>query len=73
MTVERLFVFVENDGVIIGSSPLIYIIEVLKLVVNSNKDARMVVSLEDQINKGTIKYLLLNPANYFTNIVKEAR
>ena len=53
------------------SSPLIIILEFLQALVNTNSEARILVSSADTLGKSGIKFCLLNPASQFTDLVRE--
>ncbi|XP_068701537.1 ATP-dependent DNA helicase DDX11-like [Montipora foliosa] len=56
-----------------SSSPLQIIESFLDALTNADKDGRVVVNKQGRLSTSSLKFLLLNPAVHFTNIVKEAR
>ncbi|XP_078369659.1 ATP-dependent DNA helicase DDX11-like isoform X2 [Oculina patagonica] len=56
-----------------SSSPLQIIESFLEALTNADKDGRVVVNKQDRLSSSSLKFLLLNPAVHFTNIVREAR
>ncbi|XP_033632189.1 ATP-dependent DNA helicase DDX11-like [Asterias rubens] len=55
------------------SSPLLHIEGFLLSLTNADKDGRVVIHKQDFLGKSSIKFLLLNPAVHFTQVLKEAR
>ncbi|XP_015764669.1 PREDICTED: putative ATP-dependent RNA helicase DDX11-like protein 8 [Acropora digitifera] len=56
-----------------SSSPLQIIESFLEALTNADKDGRVVVNRQGRLSCSSLKFLLLNPAVHFTNIVREAR
>lgn len=54
-------------------NPLIFIISFLESLKNSSSDGRIFVIPGSTVGQGTIKFLLMNPAAHFHEIVKESR
>ncbi|XP_033095737.1 ATP-dependent DNA helicase DDX11-like [Anneissia japonica] len=54
-------------------SPLQHIEAFLLALTNTDKDGRVVIHKQELLSKSSIKFLLLNPAVHFTEVVKEAR
>ncbi|KAK0163479.1 hypothetical protein PV327_007154 [Microctonus hyperodae] len=60
----------EDDN---APNPLICIISFLESLKNSSSDGRIFVIPGSTVGQGTIKFLLMNPAAHFHEIVKESR
>ncbi|KAK2552603.1 ATP-dependent DNA helicase DDX11 [Acropora cervicornis] len=56
-----------------STSPLQIIESFLEALTNADKDGRVVVNRQGRLSCSSLKFLLLNPAVHFTNIVREAR
>lgn len=54
-------------------NPMLNVVTFLESLVNRNEDGRILVSKTSDLNKSYIKYILLNPANHFSDIVQQAR
>ena len=57
----------------IGGSPLMAIADLLRSLGNPSDDGRLIVSRRIVPSQGGIKYLVLNPANLFRDLVTEPR
>ena len=55
------------------NSPLLMITEFLEALVNTKSEARILVSTQGTLAKSTIKYILMNPASQFTDLVRDCR
>ena len=60
----------EEDLPVVGS-PLLSVVEFMKTIICGSSDGRVVLNLEGR--KSFVKFLLLNPASKFHDIVKECR
>lgn len=58
---------------IMSSNPLVPVTEFIESLMNHCKDGRIVCTRQVFVSKGTLKFLLLNPAVYFNEIVEKAR
>ncbi|XP_043460879.1 ATP-dependent DNA helicase DDX11 isoform X4 [Leptopilina heterotoma] len=56
-----------------SSNPLIFINSFLEYLLSKNADGRVFVIPGATVGQGTLKFLLLNPAAHFHDIVQEAR
>lgn len=54
-------------------NPMLSVVTFLESLVNKNEDGRILVTKNPELSKSHIKYILLNPANHFTDIVQDAR
>ncbi|KAL4229836.1 DEAD H (Asp-Glu-Ala-Asp His) box helicase 11 [Mactra antiquata] len=61
----------KNDFVM--SSPLMHIESFLHSLTNADKDGRIVLNHQRLFSQCSIKFLLLNPAVHFTEVVKDTR
>lgn len=57
----------------IEGNPLLAVLGFLESLTNHYDDGRIVCSRAKTIRESYIKFLLLNPATHFTDVVKEAR
>ncbi|KAH3840006.1 hypothetical protein DPMN_113447, partial [Dreissena polymorpha] len=55
------------------ASPLMHIEGFLMSLTNADKDGRIVVNKQKLLSQSSIKFILLNPAIHFSDIVREAR
>ncbi|XP_022086709.1 ATP-dependent DNA helicase DDX11-like [Acanthaster planci] len=55
------------------SSPLLHIEGFLLSLTNADKDGRVVIHKQEILSKCSIKFLLLNPAVHFTQVLQKAR
>jgi hypothetical protein len=55
------------------SNPLLSVLGFMEALTNHCSDGRVVCSRQATVGRGSLKFLLLNPAAHFSNIVKEAR
>lgn len=58
---------------IISNSPLTPVMAFIESLTNHSEDGRIVCSRQTFVSKGTLKFLLLNPAVHFKEIVDKAR
>ncbi|XP_071951363.1 ATP-dependent DNA helicase DDX11-like [Antedon mediterranea] len=63
----------EKEQQHVMSSPLQHIEAFLLALTNADKDGRVVIHKQDLLSQSSIKFLLLNPAVHFNEVVKEAR
>ncbi|KAJ1522967.1 hypothetical protein ONE63_002104 [Megalurothrips usitatus] len=56
-----------------GNNPLLSVMAFMETLTNSCEDGRIVLKREQTVGKGTLKFLLLNPAAHFQDIVLQAR
>nr|CAD7424152.1 unnamed protein product [Timema monikensis] len=57
----------------ISANPLLSVLSFLESLTNHSEDGRIVCSRQTTVGKGSVKFLLLNPAAHFSDVVKEAR
>ncbi|KAG7157562.1 ATP-dependent DNA helicase DDX11-like [Homarus americanus] len=62
----------EEEEVVMGS-PLMQITEFLRALLHSTQDGRVVATVGATPRKSSIKYLLLNPASHFHDVVTQCR
>ncbi|KAK2177258.1 hypothetical protein NP493_610g02000 [Ridgeia piscesae] len=55
------------------TSPLMHIESLLEALTSANKDGRIIINRQDIATKSSLKFLLLNPAVHFADVVSEAR
>ncbi|KAI0237636.1 ATP-dependent DNA helicase DDX11 [Lamellibrachia satsuma] len=55
------------------SSPLMHIEGFLEALTSANQDGRIVINRQEVNTKSSLKFLLLNPAVHFADVVSEAR
>jgi hypothetical protein len=55
------------------SNPLLSVLGFIEALTNHCSDGRVVCSRQATVGRGSLKFLLLNPAAHFSSIVKEAR
>uniref|UniRef100_UPI00398E4C92 ATP-dependent DNA helicase DDX11 n=1 Tax=Pristiophorus japonicus TaxID=55135 RepID=UPI00398E4C92 len=55
------------------ASPMMHIEGFLFALTNTNKDGRVVVQRQGTVSQSSLKFLLLNPAVHFAEVVKECR
>jgi len=55
------------------SNPLLSVLAFMEALTNHCSDGRVVCSRQTTVGRGSLKFLLLNPATHFSSIVKEAR
>ncbi|XP_052794616.1 ATP-dependent DNA helicase DDX11-like [Mya arenaria] len=58
---------------VVMNSPLMHIEGFLLSLTNADKDGRIVVNKQKLLSQSSIKFLLLNPAVHFADVVREAR
>ncbi|KAJ8028374.1 ATP-dependent DNA helicase DDX11 [Holothuria leucospilota] len=56
-----------------ASSPLMHIESFLQALTNADKDGRVVIYRKDLLSQSSLKFLLLNPAIHFKEVVNQAR
>lgn len=61
-----------EDGTVLRS-PMMLIESFLAALTNANKDGRIVVTKQALLSQSSLKFLMMNPAVHFTDIVKQAR
>lgn len=64
---------VKQESQVAMSSPLMHIEGLLEALTNADKDGRIVVNKLETLSKSSVKFLLLNPAVHFAEILSEAR
>ncbi|KAL1454053.1 hypothetical protein WDU94_010346 [Cyamophila willieti] len=52
---------------------MLNVVTFLETLVNRNEDGRILVIRSSDLNKSQIKFILLNPANHFNDVVSQAR
>ncbi|XP_053637963.1 ATP-dependent DNA helicase DDX11 isoform X1 [Cherax quadricarinatus] len=62
----------EEEEIVMGS-PLMQITELLRALLHSTEDGRVVVTVGPTPRRSSIKYLLLNPASHFHDVVAQCR
>ena len=62
----------EEEDVVMGS-PLMQVTEFLRALQHPTADGRVLVTVGAQPRHSSIKYLLLNPASHFQDIVTQCR
>jgi hypothetical protein len=55
------------------SNPLLSVLGFMEALTNHCSDGRVVCSRQATVGRGSLKFLLLNPAAHFSSIIKEAR
>ncbi|XP_037370456.1 ATP-dependent DNA helicase DDX11 [Talpa occidentalis] len=55
------------------ASPLMHIEGFLAALTTTNQDGRVILSHQDTLSQSSLKFLLLNPAVHFAQVVKECR
>lgn len=55
------------------SNPILPIITFLESLTNHCEDGRIICSRQSTVARGSLKFLLLNPAAHFQDIINEAR
>lgn len=55
------------------SNPLLSVLGFMEALTNHCSDGRVVCNRQTSVGRGSLKFLLLNPAAHFSSIVKEAR
>lgn len=63
----------EEEGEVVMGSPLMQITELMRALQHATADGRVVVTVGSQPRTSSIKYLLLNPASHFHDIVTQCR
>ncbi|KAG7216090.1 hypothetical protein INR49_007842 [Caranx melampygus] len=63
---------VETDKVL-SASPMLQVEGFFMALTNSNTDGRVVVHTQGTLSDGSVKFLLLNPAVHFAQVLKECR
>lgn len=62
-----------NKQEIISNNPILPILSFLETLTNICEDGRIILTKQITLAKSRIKFLLLNPASQFTEIVQQAR
>lgn len=57
----------------VGHNPILPFIALVKQLTSNSKDGRVVVTKHTTVGQGSLKFLLLNPAAKFSDVIKEAR
>ncbi|XP_069338154.1 putative ATP-dependent DNA helicase DDX11-like protein 8 isoform X2 [Eulemur rufifrons] len=55
------------------TSPLMHVEGFLAALTTANQDGRVILSRQDTLSQSSLKFLLLNPAVHFAQVVKECR
>lgn len=55
------------------NNPILIVTSFIESLTNHCEDGRIICCRQTTVGKGTLKFLLLNPASHFEDIVKEAR
>ncbi|KAJ3596943.1 hypothetical protein NHX12_003343 [Muraenolepis orangiensis] len=58
---------------VLSSSPMMQVEGFFMALTNSNKDGRVVVHTQGTLAESTVKFLLLNPAVHFAQVLRECR
>ncbi|XP_057557749.1 ATP-dependent DNA helicase DDX11 isoform X5 [Hippopotamus amphibius kiboko] len=62
-----------EDGAPRPASPLMHIEGFLTALTTANQDGRVILSRQGSLSQSSLKFLLLNPAVHFAQVVKECR
>lgn len=54
-------------------NPMLNVVTFLESLINRNEDGRILVTCSADLTKSHIKYILLNSANHFSDVVQQAR
>ncbi|XP_030045029.1 ATP-dependent DNA helicase DDX11-like, partial [Microcaecilia unicolor] len=73
LTLENLLEETEETGQLRMASPLMQIEGFLSALTSANQDGRVILNRQGTVGQSTLKFLLLNPAVHFTEVVKECR
>lgn len=71
--VEETITNNESEKEFIMNNPILIVIAFLECLTNACDDGRVYCYKHDVLSKGYFKFLLLNPASRFMDIVKEAK
>lgn len=63
----------EEPEEFITTNPMVIVIAFIECLTNSCKDGRILTNIETTVGKSSLKFVLLNPASHFEDIVKEAK
>ncbi|KAG9472205.1 ATP-dependent DNA helicase DDX11 isoform X4 [Eleutherodactylus coqui] len=64
---------VGESGPVRSASPLMQIESFLFALTNSNQDGRVLVQLQGSVAQSSLKFLMLNPAVHFAEVLKDCR
>ncbi|XP_073506396.1 ATP-dependent DNA helicase DDX11 [Phyllobates terribilis] len=64
---------VQEIGEIRSASPLMQIESFLSALTNANQDGRVLVQLEGSVARSRLKFLMLNPAVHFAEVLQDCR
>ncbi|KAM4036597.1 ATP-dependent DNA helicase DDX11 isoform 3-T4 [Anomaloglossus baeobatrachus] len=64
---------VQEVGAVRSASPLMQIESFLSALTNANQDGRVLVQLQDTVARSSLKFLMLNPAVHFAEVLKDCR
>ncbi|XP_075711853.1 ATP-dependent DNA helicase DDX11 isoform X2 [Rhinoderma darwinii] len=64
---------VSEDGHVRSASPLMQIESFLSALTNANQDGRVLVQLQGAVAQSSLKFLMLNPAVHFAEVLKDCR
>lgn len=56
-----------------GNNPFLSVMAFLETLTNSCDDGRILLKRGQTVGKGVLKFLLLNPAAHFQDVVSQAR
>ncbi|XP_021100925.1 ATP-dependent DNA helicase DDX11 isoform X2 [Heterocephalus glaber] len=62
-----------EPGAVRAASPLMHIEGFLSALTTANQDGRVILSRQGSLSQSSLKFLLLNPAVHFAQVVKECR
>ncbi|KAM4678236.1 LOW QUALITY PROTEIN: ATP-dependent DNA helicase DDX11 [Discoglossus pictus] len=62
-----------ENGQLRTASPLMQIEGFLSALTNANKDGRVILQLQGTVAQSSLKFLMLNPAVHFAEVLKECR
>ncbi|XP_069437644.1 ATP-dependent DNA helicase DDX11 isoform X3 [Ovis canadensis] len=63
----------EEDRSLRPASPLMHVEGFLEALTTANQDGRVILSRQGSLSQSSLKFLLLNPAVHFAQVVKECR
>ncbi|EHB05252.1 Putative ATP-dependent RNA helicase DDX11-like protein [Heterocephalus glaber] len=62
-----------EPGAVRAASPLMHVEGFLSALTTANQDGRVILSRQGSLSQSSLKFLLLNPAVHFAQVVKECR
>nr|XP_033807933.1 ATP-dependent DNA helicase DDX11 isoform X2 [Geotrypetes seraphini] len=72
-TGEETAITLDETGQPRMASPLMHIEGFISALTNANQDGRVILNRQGTVGQSTLKFLLLNPAVHFAEVVKECR